>query len=209
MRRLPHPLRSPALQIDRRPRRTRARAEAREELLAHRRNRSSGPLLVTGGAAVGATATAWSGGSPAVPVVATLCAAIAAGALAARHRARRHAVTGPRARQGAPLRRATHRAVAALVLVLVLPLLLAVALAVELTSRGPVLLRRARVGAGPALAFRCTDRWGRTTRLGQLLARPSLDEHTALLDVVTGRMALLGPARVRPGRPAGRPTPIR
>ncbi|TFV61648.1 hypothetical protein E4P41_09510 [Geodermatophilus sp. DF01-2] len=159
------------------------------------RRRPPGPVLplAAGGTAVGATAVAWAAGFPAVPVVATLSAAVAVGAVAARRRTRRRAVTGLPGGRRPARRAAADRVVAALAVLLVLPVLLAVALAVALTSRGPVLLRRARPGAVPRLTFRCTDRRGRTTRLGWLLQRSSLDVLPTLLDVVAGRMAFPGP----------------
>ena len=177
------------------------------------RRRDGIPVLHLAAAGAVTTATLWAADSPAVPVFATLSVAVAAGALASRRGTRRRAVTVLPGGGRATLRTAAYRVAAALVVLLVLPLLLAVALAVELTSRGPVLLRRARAGAGPALAFRCTDRQGRTTRLGRLLQRSSLDELPGLLDVVAGRVALPGPPLPRsgtaPGRPVRRSTPIR
>ena len=198
MRRLPPPYCSAPLPPGRPPGPARARARARihSDPPEHRRGGVAVLPLLTGGAAVGAAATAWTGGSLAVRVAATLAAALAAGSLAFRRRA----VTGPPGGGPGALRTAAYRVAAALVVLLVLPLLLAVALAVELTSRGPVLLRRARAGSGPTLAFRCTDQRGRTTPLGGVLRRSALEDLPALLDVVAGRVVLPGAPLIRTSR---------
>ena len=184
------------------PSRTRRRAGHTRPRRSPPRRRRDGVAALHGtaaGAAAGTTAALWAADPLHVGLFAALTAAVTAVALASRRRTRRRAVTGLPGDRWAALRAATYRVAAALVVVLVLPLLLAVALAVELTSRGPVLLRRARAGTGPALAFRCTDGQGRTTRLGRLLQRSSLDELPGLLDVVAGRVALPGPPVPRPG----------
>jgi len=116
---------------------------------------------------------------------------------------------------------------ATLLLMLLSPLLAAIALAVKLTSRGPVLYRSARPGMGGApfdcLKFRTmradaeeaqeqlealNEMDGalfkirddpRTTPVGRLLRRFSLDELPQLVNVVRGDMSLVGP----------RPLPLR
>jgi exopolysaccharide biosynthesis polyprenyl glycosylphosphotransferase len=120
------------------------------------------------------------------------------------------------------------RTAAALAVVLLLPLLLTVALAVRLDSAGPVLFRQRRVGRlggdftmfkfrtmvadaesrlaeladrnhnGDGPLFKVPDD-PRVTRVGRVLRRYSLDELPQLLNVLAGRMSLVGP---RPPLPA-------
>jgi exopolysaccharide biosynthesis polyprenyl glycosylphosphotransferase len=116
-------------------------------------------------------------------------------------------------------------------LVLAAPLLLVVALAVKLTSPGPVLFRQQRVGRhgqvftmhkfrsmyadaeqrreeldasneldGPLFKLRQDPR---VTPLGGVLRRYSLDELPQLLDVLAGRMSLVGPRPPLPAEVAG------
>jgi exopolysaccharide biosynthesis polyprenyl glycosylphosphotransferase len=117
--------------------------------------------------------------------------------------------------------------VAFLALVVMSPLLVGIALAIKLDSRGPVLFRQVRVGemgrpftilkfrtmhpdaeqrrhevahlnvgAGPLFKVHSDPR---VTRVGSWLRRSSLDELPQLLNVVTGKMSLVGP---RPHLPA-------
>jgi len=106
--------------------------------------------------------------------------------------------------------------VAGTLLVLSLPLMAAISVSIKLDSRGPVLYRQERVGAGGRLftlyKFR-TMRWGaesatgpvfardndpRCTRVGRYLRRYNLDEIPQLVNVLRGEMAVVGP---RPERP--------
>jgi putative colanic acid biosynthesis UDP-glucose lipid carrier transferase len=98
-----------------------------------------------------------------------------------------------------------------IVLVLGAPLLLAVALAVRLDSPGPVLFRQRRYGLdgrdivvykfrtmrvaedGAREFTAVTKGDSRVTRLGQLLRRTSLDELPQVINVLQGRMSLVGP----------------
>lgn len=96
-------------------------------------------------------------------------------------------------------------------LVVLSPLLLVIALWIKLDTRGPVFFRQERVGRN-GVVFRIhkfrtmTDDAGagdsaaltigadpRITRAGAHLRRIKLDELPQLIDVVTGRMSLVGP----------------
>jgi len=99
-------------------------------------------------------------------------------------------------------------AVAALALLLLSPLLLLVALAVKLDTPGPVFYRQERVGRH-GVPFRIhkfrTMRHGaggppltvgddaRITRSGAWLRRTRIDELPQFIDVLLGRMSLVGP----------------
>jgi exopolysaccharide biosynthesis polyprenyl glycosylphosphotransferase len=111
-------------------------------------------------------------------------------------------------------KRAFDLTVASALLIAVSPVLAACALAVKLTSRGPVLFRQRRIGAGgrpiDVFKFRSmrvnTDsdttwsvlRDSRVTPVGDILRRSSLDELPQLWNVIRGDMSLVGP---RPERP--------
>ncbi len=90
------------------------------------------------------------------------------------------------------------------------PLMLAIALAIKLTSPGPVIFRQRRYGLDgreigvykfrtmhvceDGAAFRQATRGdSRVTRLGAVLRRYSLDELPQLVNVLQGRMSLVGP----------------
>jgi putative colanic acid biosysnthesis UDP-glucose lipid carrier transferase len=98
-----------------------------------------------------------------------------------------------------------------LILVLISPLMLAIALAVKLTSPGPVLFRQKRHGLGggeievykfrtmmqrenadsEAVQAQAND--PRVTPLGAFLRRTSLDELPQFINVLQGRMSIVGP----------------
>ena len=99
---------------------------------------------------------------------------------------------------------------AALALLLLAPLLLAVAIAIRLDSPGPVFFRQERVGKGgvpfrihkfrtmradaPALGPQVTvGQDARITRVGHWLRNRRIDELPQFIDVLLGRMSLVGP----------------
>jgi putative colanic acid biosynthesis UDP-glucose lipid carrier transferase len=100
--------------------------------------------------------------------------------------------------------------IASTALVVTAPFLLAIALAIRVSSKGPVLFRQRRYGLdGQEIViykFRTmtvTEDSGwvdqasrddvRVTRLGRILRRCSLDEMPQLVNVLQGRMSLVGP----------------
>lgn len=120
------------------------------------------------------------------------------------------------------------RSLAFVALLVLAPVLAAIALAIKASSSGPALFRQTRVGRDGAeftlLKFRTMvanademraqlshlnicdggplfkiQRDPRVTRLGALLRRTSLDELPQLLNVLFGRMALVGPRPPLPG----------
>jgi putative colanic acid biosysnthesis UDP-glucose lipid carrier transferase len=108
------------------------------------------------------------------------------------------------------VKRITDVALAAVVLVLAAPLMLAIALAVKRSSHGPVLFKQRRYGLDGeeiiVYKFRTmvVEENGsrvvqakrddeRITRVGRFLRRHSLDELPQLINVLQGRMSLVGP----------------
>ncbi len=113
-------------------------------------------------------------------------------------------------------KRAFDIAVAATVLVLTLPVTLLIALLIKFTSKGPVFYVQERVGLDgvsfPILKFRSmrtdaeaatgpvrnTKNDNRSTWIGRILRRTSLDELPQIVNVLAGQMSVVGP---RPERP--------
>ena len=110
----------------------------------------------------------------------------------------------------AVLKRVTDIVLASLALLVLAPLMLMIAAAVKLTSAGPVLFRQRRYGLNGeeiiVLKFRsmtvceddevvaqATKEDPRVTALGRLLRRASLDELPQLLNVLEGKMSVVGP----------------
>ena len=111
---------------------------------------------------------------------------------------------------GAIMKRAFDVCCASLILVILAPLLALVALLVKLSSPGPVIFCQRRYGLsgaeiivykfrtmsvmedGPVIQQASRDD-SRTTPLGAFLRRLSIDEFPQLLNVLQGRMSLVGP----------------
>ncbi len=110
------------------------------------------------------------------------------------------------------LKRAEDLLLGGLFLLLASPLMLLIALGIKLTSEGPVLFRQKRVGwsgrefviykfrtmrdhepEAPGQLQQATRDDPRVTPLGRLLRRSSLDELPQLINVLQGRMSLVGP----------------
>jgi len=101
------------------------------------------------------------------------------------------------------LKRALDAAGAAATLIVAAPLMAVIAAAIRLSMGSPVLFRQERLGQAERVftitKFRTmTDQPGlpdekRLTRLGVWLRRTSLDELPQLVDILRGRMSLVGP----------------
>ncbi len=110
----------------------------------------------------------------------------------------------------AVFKRAMDIVIAGLCLLMLSPLLLAVAAAVKLGSRGPVFFRQRRYGLDGeeivvykfrsmrvcedgAVVTQATKGDPRVTRVGAMLRKTSIDELPQLLNVLQGKMSLVGP----------------
>lgn len=103
------------------------------------------------------------------------------------------------------------RLLAALILLLVSPLMLLIAIGVKLSSPGPILFKQKRLGwggreinvykfrsmvvhdAATADSQQATRSDARITRFGAFLRRTSLDELPQFINVLQGRMSIVGP----------------
>ncbi|HEX5129387.1 MAG TPA: undecaprenyl-phosphate glucose phosphotransferase [Usitatibacter sp.] len=108
------------------------------------------------------------------------------------------------------VKRISDLVLASTILVLIAPVLAALALAVKLSSPGPVIFRQRRYGLdgreivvykfrtmtvtedGPVVA-QATKNDSRVTPLGAILRRTSLDELPQFVNVLQGRMSIVGP----------------
>jgi putative colanic acid biosysnthesis UDP-glucose lipid carrier transferase len=108
------------------------------------------------------------------------------------------------------IKRGSDLLIASLILILIAPLMLGIALAVKGSSPGPALFRQRRYGLdgreiivykfrtmtvcedGPVVA-QATQGDQRVTRLGAFLRRTSLDELPQFINVLQGRMSVVGP----------------
>jgi putative colanic acid biosynthesis UDP-glucose lipid carrier transferase len=108
------------------------------------------------------------------------------------------------------VKRLTDIAISAAILVLGMPIILSIALLVKATSSGPVIFKQRRYGLdgreitvykfrtmtvsedGPRIR-QVTKSDNRVTALGRILRRYSLDELPQLINVLQGRMSLVGP----------------
>lgn len=83
-----------------------------------------------------------------------------------------------------------------------LPMLVAATAGIRMTSVGPTLVRRPRVGAGGRLFhlydFRTQDSTGNRTRVGALLQESGLDALPRLWNLLRGDVTLLGPPAEHP-----------
>ena len=110
----------------------------------------------------------------------------------------------------AVLKRTMDIVLTGLALLVAAPLMAAIAIAVKVTSRGPVLFRQRRYGLNGelinvykfrsmtvcedgAVVTQATREDTRITTLGKFLRRSSLDELPQLLNVLQGKMSLVGP----------------
>lgn len=108
------------------------------------------------------------------------------------------------------IKRVSDFVLAAIILVLLTPLLIVIALSVKLTSKGPVIFRQRRYGLNGeeivVYKFRsmtvCEDgativqaqrNDQRITKLGDFLRKSSLDELPQFVNVLQGRMSIVGP----------------
>lgn len=109
-----------------------------------------------------------------------------------------------------PLKRASDLVLASLILILIAPLMLAITIAIRVQSPGPAIFRQRRYGLdGQEIVvykFRsmtvaedgdeirqATRNDSRVTRLGAFLRRSSLDELPQFINVLQGRMSVVGP----------------
>jgi putative colanic acid biosynthesis UDP-glucose lipid carrier transferase len=110
----------------------------------------------------------------------------------------------------AVMKRVTDVVLASMALLLLAPFMVLIALSVKLTSAGPILFRQRRYGLhgeeiivykfrsmtvceDGAVVSQATKQDRRVTRLGKILRSTSLDELPQLLNVLEGKMSVVGP----------------
>ena len=108
------------------------------------------------------------------------------------------------------IKRASDIVLASLILLLLAPLMLVVAIAVKLSSPGPIIFRQRRYGLygdeiivykfrsmsvmeNGAAVVQAQRNDGRVTKIGGFLRRTSLDELPQFINVLQGRMSIVGP----------------
>lgn len=108
------------------------------------------------------------------------------------------------------LKRGSDIVIASLILLLVLPVMLAIALGVKLSSPGPIIFKQKRYGLDGkeimiykfrsmtvtedgSQAVQATKHDQRVTPFGQFLRKTSLDELPQFMNVLQGRMSVVGP----------------
>lgn len=108
------------------------------------------------------------------------------------------------------IKRASDIVLATLILILIAPLLLVVAIAVKLSSRGPIIFKQRRYGLDgeQILVYKFRSMTvtedgasikqaekgdARITRLGAIMRRTSIDELPQFVNVLQGRMSIVGP----------------
>jgi len=108
------------------------------------------------------------------------------------------------------VKRASDIVLAGVILLLLAPLMLAIAVAVKMSSPGPVIFRQRRYGLygeeiivykfrsmkvmeNGAAVVQASRHDGRVTRVGAFLRRSSLDELPQFINVLQGRMSIVGP----------------
>jgi len=108
------------------------------------------------------------------------------------------------------VKRVSDVVLATLILILIAPVLAAIAIGVKLTSPGPAIFRQRRYGLDGreivvykfrsmtvaedgAVVKQATKNDSRVTRLGAFLRRTSLDELPQFVNVLQGRMSIVGP----------------
>ncbi|MGL5700721.1 MAG: undecaprenyl-phosphate glucose phosphotransferase [Kluyvera sp.] len=111
---------------------------------------------------------------------------------------------------GAIIKRAEDLILGTLITLLISPLMLFIAIGIKLTSRGPVIFKQDRYGLSGQkitvykfrsmrvmenadVVVQATKQDPRVTRFGSFLRRKSLDELPQFINVIQGRMSIVGP----------------
>ena len=111
---------------------------------------------------------------------------------------------------GAIIKRAEDLILGTIITILISPLMLIIALGIKLTSRGPIIFKQDRYGLSGQkitvykfrsmrvmenadVVIQATKQDPRVTRFGSFLRRKSLDELPQFINVLQGRMSIVGP----------------